>query len=79
MKARREEVGFMPEQNTAKRCLNNVFHYLLYQDTTSLFESLEYHRYPGLPMRSLGRYFVFRHMLRLIKNRHPQQLNKLCL
>lgn len=73
-----EETGTKVKKRTVRKCFFKVYSYLLYQDTASLCEILDYRESLGQEERKRERYFVFRYMLRLIKNRHPKQYVRLC-
>ena len=73
-----EETGRKVKRKSVRRCFYSVYSYLLYQDTVGLLETLEYRSSLGQEERKRERYFVFRYMLRLIKNKHPKQYSQLC-
>lgn len=77
-KALTEELGIERQESSAKRCFNMVYSFLLYQDSASLFESLDYRNSLKQDKKPSERYYVFRHMLRLIKDRHPSQYHRIC-
>jgi hypothetical protein len=78
-KALNEEMGVEVQRKSAEKCFYKVFSYLLYQDTTSFFETLDYRNSLKKEQKPCERYFVFRYMLRLIKKRHPRQYQTLCV
>ncbi|SIT77246.1 hypothetical protein [Pontibacter indicus] len=73
-----EETGRKVKRKSVRKCFLSAYSYLLYQDTVSLLETLDYRSSLGKEERKRERYFVFRYMLRLIKNKHPKQYNQLC-
>ncbi|MDO6391260.1 hypothetical protein Q4E40_14060 [Pontibacter sp. BT731] len=73
-----EETGTKVKKRTVRKCFFRVYSYLLYQDTASLFEALDYRSSLDQEERKRERYFVFRYMLRLIKSKHPKQYDQLC-
>lgn len=73
-----EETGRKVKRKSVRKCFLSAYSYLLYQDTVSLLETLDYRSSLGKEERKRERYFVFRYMLRLIKNKHPKQYNRLC-
>ncbi|SIR40137.1 MULTISPECIES: hypothetical protein [Pontibacter] len=73
-----EVTGTEVQKGSVRKCFFKVYSYLLYQDTASLLETLDYRKSLGQEERKRERYFVFRYMLRLIKRKHPKQYDRLC-
>lgn len=77
-KAISDVAGVELKPRCARKYFYKVYSYLLYQDTAALFETLDYRQSLGNEEKHHERYFVFRYMLRLIKEKHPLQFNAIC-
>ncbi|MBX0331819.1 hypothetical protein K3G39_01065 [Pontibacter sp. HSC-14F20] len=73
-----DETGTEVKESSVKKCFLKVYSYLLYQDTASFIETLDYRKSLSREERKRERYFIFRYMLRLIKRKHPQQCECIC-
>ena len=73
-KAILEVLGYNFEKATARKFFFNVYKYILYNDTDSLLETLEYKRKIAGADKSRQGYLVFKYMLRLLLVRHPERL-----
>lgn len=76
-KAVNEVTGIEIHPGAAKRYFCKVYSYLLYQDTAGLLETLDYRLSLSNKEKQHERYYVFRFMLRLLRERHPKQFRSL--
>jgi hypothetical protein len=72
-----EVTGLKIKSSAARRYFFRVYSYLLYQDTAGLMETLDYRQSLDKKERQDERYYVFRYMLRLLRERHPKQYKHL--
>lgn len=77
-KAISDVAGVELKPRCARKYFYKVYHYLLYQDTAALFETLDYRHSLCKEEKQQEHYFVFRYMLQLIKEKHPRQFNSIC-
>jgi hypothetical protein len=73
-----EMLGLKIKTRKAQKCFISVYSFLLYQDTPALIKTLEYRSSLAQEDKAREKYFIFRYMLRLLKERHPGKLNALC-
>ncbi|WP_299700688.1 hypothetical protein [uncultured Pontibacter sp.] len=72
-----EVTGLKVKPSAAKKYFYRVYSYLLYQDTAGLLETLDYRQSLDKDEKQHERYYVFRYMLRLLRERHPNHFRTL--
>jgi hypothetical protein len=76
-KAVSDVTGLKVKPSAARRYFYKVYSYLLYQDTPGLLETLDYRQSLDKKDKQHEHYYVFRYMLRLLRERHPIQFKTL--
>ncbi|GAB3200078.1 hypothetical protein ABID22_003064 [Pontibacter aydingkolensis] len=74
-----EVTGYNLGKEIARKYFFNVYEYILYNDTKSFLQTLDYKKNLEANDKTYEEYLVFKYMLRLLKEKHPQKLTILNL
>lgn len=78
-KAVSEVTGLKIKSAAARKYFYRVYSFLLYQDTAGLLDALDYRQSLDKNEKQCEHYYVFRYMLRLLRERHPTKFKTLSL
>jgi hypothetical protein len=73
-KAVYEVLGERLKPHYVRKCLLSVYRFMIYYDRESLYQILDYRDTLGEEEKASESYYVFKYMLKLLKEKHPAKL-----